>query len=107
MERTHTAYLNVAIRNRVDEGPFPPIVNAHIHSAPPGSLTAGPGELWANICYVDAPTYAEAERRIIELVMTQPQFTWLRIWIEPGYEAHQRRFELYRERLRRLDGANQ
>jgi hypothetical protein len=99
-----TAYLNVAIRIRRDEGPFPPVVCVAIHSSPPGGLTATSGELWANVLSVNGKTFGEAKDHILWLVESVDAFAWMRVWLREDYATHQERFELYEQRQRILDG---
>lgn len=98
------AYLNLAVHIHCDEEPFPRVVCVAIHSSPPASLTAGTGEMWANVMTVEDSDYATAARSILECVERVDAFAWMRIWLREGYEAHQGRYELYQKRVRILDG---
>ena len=101
---THRAYLNIAVRIRKDETPFPPLVNVQIHSSPPGSLTPTVGELWANVMSIEGDSYAQASERILEIVEKLDAFSWMRPWLREGYEAHQAKFPIYEKRARLLRG---
>lgn len=86
----HKAYLVVTLDTRPR---FPQVVRVGIYSSPATSLTfLSSHEANAEIINLESDSYQEANDKVIELVMTQPTYAWLKPWLEPGYEAHMRRY---------------
>lgn len=87
------AYLVVSIRVN---GPIPSFHGVDIQSG--ADLAVYLGVLSMPILDVEGESFQDAHDKLVRLVMEHPSFEWARPWIETGYEAHKRRFELYRIR---------
>lgn len=92
-----TAYLCL-IHEIVDEATTR-FVGAQIFSNPPWQLTTNFNQLYTIFYQIEAESYDAASKKMVELIMDTPMCPWLRPWIDPSFEAHQKRFDM-QEKIR-------
>lgn len=88
----HKAYL--VAKFRLFHG-LPQFVGVEIFSSPTSHLTAIPADhIFMEVFNTTAPTFQEAHDSMIEFTRTFDPFQWAWVWLAPGREAHEARFEL-------------
>jgi len=93
---THTATAYLCMMHRLENG-IPKFLGFQIFSSPPWGLSVC-GNKFPTIYYqVNAETYGEARKKILDLCSTFEPMAWVWPWLDPSYEAHVHRFNMERE----------
>ena len=91
-EYQHVCYL--CMQHEVLDDATTKLVNIGTYSSPPWLLTTKFGNVYSIIYQTEGKSYHEASEKMTKLVMNHPGFEWCRDWINPSFEAHQKRFEM-------------
>lgn len=93
----------------VKDDPFPEFYEAAIYSSPLTNLSAPPGIIYAEMMTVEAVSFEEAKKNMIEVIKGMPWLSWLVPWIDPVVDDYKTLRKIHDEmalRKKDADDAN-
>lgn len=68
-------------------GVAPCVKDVSVYSSSAANLTTMSGEIRTDVFHMEAPTYDEAHKRLIEYVTASGYYAWARPWVAEGVAA--------------------